>query len=72
MSIQSILLVRKVNRYTFIALLLSLLTFVGVLFYNYFFKRLLHQMLNLHSTILICSIILCVIFILLVQAIFGP
>ena len=39
LNIQSILpWVRKLNRYTFFALLLSLLIFVGALFYNYFFK----------------------------------
>jgi len=63
--------VRKLNRYTFVALLLSLLTIVGALFYNYFFKPVVasdaeptFQDINMFT-------ILCVILILLVQAIFG-
>jgi signal transduction histidine kinase len=72
LSIHSMLpWVRKVNRYTFIALLLSLLTFVGVLFYNYFFKPVVASdaqpaFLNINM-----YIILAVMFILLVQAIYG-
>ena len=72
LNIQSILpWVHKLNRYTFFALLLSLGIFVGALFYNYFFKPVVASDAEPAFINFIMPIILCVIFILLVQAIFG-
>ncbi len=72
LSIHSILpWVRKLNRYTFIVLLLSLLVFVGALFYNYFFKPVVASDAEPAFININMVITLCVMFILLVQAIFG-
>ena len=63
--------VRILNRYSFLALLISLSIFVGALFYNYFFKPVVASdpepaFININM-----FITLYVMFILLVQAIYG-
>ena len=72
LNIHSILpWLRKFNRYTFFALLISLVIFVGSLFYNYFFKPVVASDAEPAFLNINLYIALGVMFILLVQAIYA-